>query len=208
MKRTAAALAVCCLSMAAALIPTPNSGSLDESGPTRVNTRDGQVIPAATTQARALTGFDVAVPLSNKELARTAELIVIGQCRDTMILWIDRVLYTLATIDVAETLKGAPAMAVTVALPGGIDVNRKIPVSMTYPGAARMAAREDVLLFLVNANDQVAGTYAVLGLAQGKFSIVQTDVGVPVVSGHNSALGAGVSVPLATFKEEIMSHLR
>jgi hypothetical protein len=180
--------------------------------------RDGGLMPAATSHTSSATGFDVAAHLTNRDLSTQAELIVIGECLTTMTTWIDRNLYTLATISVSEVLKGEQSSAVTVALPGGVDANRKIPVAMTYPGAPHISAQEDVFLFLIPADDQVAGSYAVVGFAQGKFSIVPGDQAVPMVArnlmglrlqGDNKLVpSTDLAVPLAAFKEEIKSYLQ
>ena len=69
-------------------------------------------------------------------------------------------------------LKGEHAATATVAIPGGVDANRRIPIAMTFPGAPRIAPSEEVFLFLTHAGDEIAGSYGVTGFAQGKFSIV------------------------------------
>jgi hypothetical protein len=159
----------------------------------------------------------VATHLTNKDLTIDADLIVVGECVDTAGIWMDRKLYTLATILVSDVMKGDASPVVTVALPGGVDVNRKIPVAMTYPGAPHVAPREEVLLFLTHGDDEVAGTYAVMGVSQGKFSIVQDDQGRSLVSRGPAGLefrdakvvgGIDPAVPLAVFKHEIRSYLQ
>lgn len=179
---------------------------------------DGVLTVAATGQAGNPTGFDVAAHLTNKDLATQAELIVIGECVDSTSVWVDRNLYTLATIAVTEVLKGDHASTVTVALPGGIDANRKIPVGMTYPGAPQISHQEEVFLFLMRADDEVAHSYAVMGFAQGKFSIVRGDQGNPMVArnltglqlqGDNKVVrDTDTLVSLSAFKEEIRSYLQ
>src|SRR5688572_29011312 len=93
-------------------------------------------------------GTTLTTGLSISDMIDQSDLIAIGSCVDTRSVWIYRTLVTLATISVAETLKGAELPTITVALPGGIDANRKFPVAMTYPGAPRITAGEDVFLFL------------------------------------------------------------
>ena len=72
--------------------------------------------------------------LSIKGMTDRSDLVAIGSCVDTSSVWLNRTLVTLATISVVETLKGAEQRAITVALPGGIDANRKFPVAMSYAG--------------------------------------------------------------------------
>jgi hypothetical protein len=171
-----------------------------------------------TGQGGSPTGFDVATHLTNRDLATQAELIVIGECVGVTTIWIDRNLYTLATINVREVLKGDQTATVSVAVPGGVDANRRIPVAMTYPGAAQVSPNEEVFLFLVGANEEVAGSYAIVGLAQGKFSIVPDEHGTRMVTRAVTGLrlqgesrfvpGERTMVLLADFKEEIRSHLQ
>ncbi len=53
---------------------------------------------------------------------------------------------TLATISVGESIKGESSGSLTVVLPGGLDVNRPVPISMNYPGAQRIQPQEEVFL--------------------------------------------------------------
>jgi hypothetical protein len=194
------------------LIAHPNT-SQNKGG---VGHRD--VLPAPIRQGLSATGVDVAAHLSNTDLATQADLIVIGECIGVTTVWIDRNLYTLATINVREVLKGYQTVQVTVAVPGGVDANRRIPVAMTYPGAAQIAPNEEVFLFLVGANEEVAGSYAIVGHAQGKFSIVPDEHGTPTVTRALTGLrlqgdslfvpGKRSAVPVADFKEEIRSYLQ
>lgn len=151
-------------------------------------------------------------------LSQGSELILTGRCLDTRSVWTqnNRVLVTLATIEVGETVKGEAGSTVTVALPGGVDVNRKFPVAMTYPGAPTINQNEEVLLFL-NVDDSVADSYAVSGFSDGKFSIIEDERGNKLVSRDfimgKVATGPGVVrgqrqfVPVAEFKSKIREHL-
>lgn len=166
------------------------------------------------------TGFDVAAHLTNQDLATQSDLIVIGQAVATRTEWVHdgRSLYTLVTISVEETLKGEHGTTATVAIPGGIDSQRRIPVAVTFPGAPRIAPDEEVFLFLTRADDEVAGSYGVTGFAQGKFSIVTGDQGTPMVTRSLGGLrtvaadrmvrGGDTLVSLAAFKSEISGYLQ
>ncbi len=123
----------------------------------------------------------LAYDLSIEEMAAESDYIVIGSCLNTQSQWVDRSLVTLANISIQEVLKGEDASTVTVVLPGGVDINRKIPVAMTYPGAPRISPAEKVFLFLVR-DDQVGGGYTITGFSQGKFSVLVDDDGQEVVS--------------------------
>lgn len=159
----------------------------------------------------------LAIGLSIQDMVNQSELIAIGSCVDTKSVWVDRSLVTLATINVAETLKGAELGTITVALPGGVDANRKFPVAMTYPGAPRITPGEDVFLFLTSS-DEVAGSYTVAGFSQGKFSIVNDEDGEQMVTRdltktmlkENNGLRRGSAnvTPLSSLKAEVRGHLR
>ena len=157
----------------------------------------------------------LAVELSLDDMVKQSDAIVIGNCTETKSVWIDRSLVTLATVSVTESLKGE-ASTLTVALPGGVDVNRKVPVAMTYPGAPQIRPGEDVFLSL-SAESDVAGSYTVAGFSQGKFSIVTDEDGQKMVSrdlkktvlqGDNGVRrGQSSATPLANFKAEVKGLL-
>jgi hypothetical protein len=123
----------------------------------------------------------LAFDLSVEEMVDDSHLITIGSCVDARSTWVDRNLITIATISVKETLKGDAGGSVAVVLPGGIDVNRKHPIAMTFPGAPRITPGEDVLLFLTE-DDQVGGGYTIAGFSQGKFSIVKDEQGREMIT--------------------------
>ncbi len=159
----------------------------------------------------------LAVALSLDDMVSQSDVIAIGNCTETQSVWVDNTLVTLATVTVNETLKGDEATTnLTVALPGGVDANRKFPVAMSYPGAPRMTPGEDVFLFLTNSSE-VAGSYTVAGFSQGKFSIVKDEDGEPMVSrdlrqtslqGNNGVRrGANNLTPLSSLKNEVKRKL-
>ncbi|HEX7295065.1 MAG TPA: hypothetical protein VF251_04875 [Pyrinomonadaceae bacterium] len=155
--------------------------------------------------------------LSVEDMVHKSDLIAIGNCVGTKSVWVGRSLVTLATVAVGETIKGTEQREITVALPGGIDANREVPIAMNYAGAPRMTPGEDVLVFL-RAGGPVSGTYTIAGLSQGKFSIVKDEAGREMVtrdltkmmlrSNNGVHRGSNNMRPLASFKAEIKAHLR
>jgi hypothetical protein len=154
---------------------------------------------------------DISIRLNNAQLTSAADLIVIGRAMSSQSRWIDRTLVTAVVVRVEESLKGDAAGDIEVLLPGGVDANRKFPVSMTYPGAPTMQSGERVFLFL-SRSEEVPG-YIVSGFAQGKFSIV-TDArgdqrvsrdlrGSQLVEGSGIARGTATLTSLADFRAEI-----
>ena len=160
----------------------------------------------------------LALALTVQDMVNQSDAIAIGNCVETKSVWVDQTLVTLATVSVAESLKGPETSTITVALPGGIDANRQYPIAMTYPGAPRIAPGEDVFLFLTASDDVVAGSYTVAGFSQGKFSIVTDEEGVKVVSRDltktalkdNNGIRRGSSnvMPLANLKEQVKGYLK
>jgi hypothetical protein len=163
----------------------------------------------------ASAGADSGLPAPVDALARRADLIVTGRCQDVRSAWVGRALVTLATIGVRETLKGSPVQSVTVLLPGGVDLNRAVPIAMTVPGAPRLAPGEETLLFLVR-DPGYGGALAVL--SQGKFSIVRDGTGRQLAARDQTSLrtarpggierGTGSAVDLTLVRYQIRRALR
>jgi len=155
--------------------------------------------------------------MSMEQMAQGAALIVLGECTGTKSQWVERRLYTLATVTVTESLKGAAPEKVTVAIPGGIDSNRRFPIAMTYAGAPQFSLGEGVVVFLDDTQSEIPDSYSVMGFAQGKFSINKASDGEPVVmrdmtkatvqNGPGAIRGNLQSVRLSEFKEWVRSYL-
>jgi hypothetical protein len=162
-------------------------------------------------------GTSIAAGLSIKDMVNRSDLIAIGSCRTTKSVWVDRSLVTLATVSLGETMKGIEQNEITVALPGGIDANREVPIAMSYAGAPRMTAGEDVFLFL-RAAGPVAGTYTITGFSQGKFAIVKDEDGQQMVtrdltktmlrSNNGVRRGSNEVTSLSSLKAEVKALLR
>jgi len=157
--------------------------------------------------------FDSASPMTTDELVQRSQVIATGRCIETHTSWVGRMLFTFATIQVSETLKGQPAQTLTVATPGGVDMNRRIPVGMRVPGAPEFRAQEEVFVFLNPATN--APGFAVTGLNSGKFSIVDDGQGNKIVS-EGSVVAHGVvdarigtkhSLKLEELKEKVRRQL-
>ncbi len=168
-------------------------------------------------QPDQMASVTTSTDLTMQDMTQRSELIIMGQCTETRSTWVEgRRLVTLATISVSDAIKGS-ASTVTVALPGGIDSNRKHPIAMNYPGAPTIQPQENVFLFLTPA-DTTANAYAVMGYAQGKFSIVKNDAGQDMVSRDPSKMRINRAVgvmrgqqqltPLSEFKERIKGYLQ
>jgi hypothetical protein len=177
----------------------------------------GEAVNAPQTLRQTPAGTTLATGLSINDMTDQSDLITIGTCVDTRSVWIDRTLVTLATISVAETLKGAGQGTITVALPGGIDANRKFPVAMSFPGAPRITAGEDVFLFLTDDAETI-GSYTVTGYSQGKFSIAKDEEGERFVTrdltktmlkeNNGVRRGSADITPLSSLKAQVKAHLR
>jgi hypothetical protein len=155
--------------------------------------------------------------MSDAELAAAADAIVIGRCTKGESQWYQRTLITLDTIAVDEVLKGERRPAVTVVLPGGVDLKGPVPIGQDFEGGPVIQPGEEVLLFLTRVAE-IPGGFALTGLTQGKFSIRRTPGGERLVTrdlegivlyrGRSSQPGARMSTPLARFKQQIELALR
>ena len=155
--------------------------------------------------------------MSMEQLTQGAALIVEGDCTGIKSQWVERRLYTLATVTVKESLKGSAPEKVTVAIPGGIDSNRRFPIAMTYAGAPQFSLGEGVVVFLDDTQSEIPDSYSVMGFAQGKYSINKASDGEPVVMrdmtkatvqrGPGAIRGNLQSVPLSEFKAWVRSYL-
>lgn len=158
------------------------------------------------------------VRLTDEELIERSSLIIIGQCTAARSAWKGRRLVTMATVAVHEVLKGESHPEITVVLPGGMDAQRKFPIAAVAPGAPQISPDEEVVLFLSSRADE-PDSYAVTGLAQGKFSVLQDATGQQlvapdrVVSSQVDALSTAPpwtppeAVPLAQFRAKIMRRV-
>ena len=171
----------------------------------------------ADSQALQTADSTLALGLSLEDMVQQSDVIAIGSCTETQSVWVDKSLVTLAKVSVNETLKGTESSDLTVALPGGVDANRKFPIAMSYPGAPRITPGEDVFLFL-NSSGEVSGSYTVAGFSQGKFSIVKDEDGEPMVSRDlrqmslqtNNGVRRGQNnlTPLSSLKNEVKRQLQ
>jgi hypothetical protein len=171
---------------------------------------------AAGALVAASLGATTVVDKSHDTMAREAALIATGQCTQLASAWLGRQLVTVATVRVDERLKGLSSSEIQVIIPGGIDVNRPIPIAMTVPGAPQIVPHESVLLFLAEET-RVPNGYAIVGFAQGKFSLVEEAGGRKVVRQNLTALnlakaagshpGTAQAFPLEQLRQEIHDAL-
>jgi hypothetical protein len=171
-----------------------------------------RALPAPVPRA-GMTAIDVGTLLSRRELAVQSAQIVVGTAVDRMTQWSadGRNLYTLVTVAVEQTLKGDASESVIVALPGGIDANRRIPIAMTYPGGPQIGHGEEAVLFLTPADDEVPGARAITGFSQGKFVIESgppPDPSLRMQRAERTVRVGDSSVPLSAFLDEIRSYIQ
>lgn len=117
-----------------------------------------------------------AVHLTTEEMVQVSDLIVTARVASSEVVWVDRTLVTVVTVEVEETVKGAPAQTVEVILPGGIDDSGPVPLGVTYAGAPTLYQDESAVLFLTE-QDLLPSGYMVAGFSQGKLVIVDSPTG-------------------------------
>ena len=153
-------------------------------------------------------GATTARQLTDEELTTRAKLIVVGRQVESKTVWVGRLLVTRVTVAVGEILKGQAPSTVTVDIPGGIDMNRRIPIGMSVPGAPTIHSGEHVVLFLSRREGITAqagsSEYAIVGFSQGKFSVVEEAQGRQVVI---TGAGQAAKTPLGEFKAKIQMYV-
>lgn len=104
--------------------------------------------------------------LSLDELVSHADTIVVGTCEKTEAIWLDRKIYTVATIRIGRSVKGRAAAdnIIRVYILGG-RVRKPMPVKMHVPGAAKVVQGEEMLLFLKSRGSK--GQHRFVGMARG-----------------------------------------
>ncbi len=166
------------------------------------------VLAATTLHATTLT------PMSLRDMAVDADVIVHGTCVGLHPQRVGRSVVTMATIEVADTLKGNTTRKVTVALPGGVVPNNPVPVAIVYPGAPKLVVGEEAVLFFTRgqANDPA---FQVVGFSQGKVDVLTDARGYKVVRapavdtvGPEGAAPAAYSYYLEDFKDRVRGLVR
>lgn len=157
-------------------------------------------------------GAATLLELSDEALVRDSELVIVGRCVNVASEWRKGGLFTLATIEVSDVLKGDPRHSIRVLIPGGVDLDREVPVAVTWPDSPTIDPQEDVLLFLVPSLDG-GGEYFVTGFSQGKLSLTVGEDGrvlatrnladIHLHGDHGVHLGDLYAVPLDHWRETI-----
>lgn len=121
-----------------------------------------------------LAGAATLEKLSEEDLIRKSTEIVEGRVISTGALQRGPVVYTTYRIQVKETLKGAAAGTVDVAVMGGRFGN----VVQNFSGSPVLTEGQEYLLFLWTSR---SGLTQVIGLSQGLFQMKQSTGGEPMI---------------------------
>jgi hypothetical protein len=162
------------------------------------------MLAGAALVAPAVTEATTLEELSLSAMVRQAEVIVTGTCERVESRWVGRTLYTLATVRVAETLKGEARRELTLVVPGGMDLKRPIPIAVTYPGAPVVMQGQGLVL-LLEPFAEVADGFAAVGFSQGALPVMRDEAGRSLVLRRGAS--AGGAVPLSALRSEILSYL-
>lgn len=164
-----------------------------------------------------LTGGPIAVSATTSaadglgnlaDLAQQADLIVDAVAAERTSVWIDGALYTAVRLEILDVVAGAPPPTTILLLPGGVDLDREIPVAVRWPGAPELGTGERALLFLDRGSVAPLGGggryYSIVGFSRGKLAI-WSDGETLMVEEPSSASGAARS--LASVATEIRDRL-
>ena len=146
-------------------------------------------------------GASVMAEVEVPQLARDADLVARGKVASTESRRSrdGKRIYTVVTLQVGETWKGAPAETVQIQVPGGaVD-----GIAQIVQGAPRFTEGEEVVVFLrggPKSPDLPALPLRVVAMAQGKLRIDRNAAGVEVAVPDLTGLellreGAAVPVP-------------
>lgn len=128
-------------------------------------------------------------PLALADLTDLADTIVHARCTGTTTEWRNEKIFTQASFEVIEAVKGQ-ASELTVTLLGGTATHPvlRAPVTMQVAGGATFSQGEEVVLFLASNS---RSERQVIGLSMGKYR-VRTDPnsGTKTVSSSNKKLVA------------------
>lgn len=128
------------------------------------------------------------------ELAAQADLIVDAVATESASFWFDGTLLTRVHLEVYAVVKGRPTSTMTLLLPGGVDLDREIPIAIRWPGAPEVGVGERALLFLRRSSGERPkggdSYYSIVGFSRGKLSIQDEDGDLLVVDPSNTSGGA------------------
>lgn len=125
----------------------------------------------------APTWSTTVLELDLRDMANQADLIIVGHCEAIESVWVGRMLFTRYTMAVDETVNGEDLDTVKVMVPGGIDLNRPVPIGMSVPDAPVFFPDErDVLLLTRTPHPGLTNTYSIVGFNQGRFKIREGSV--------------------------------
>jgi hypothetical protein len=145
------------------------------------------------------------VRLTLDDMVKKAHEIVQGSVRSSQTRWSPdhRIILTITTIDIQETIKGQPSKTIELTTIGGTIGD----LTLVVPGMPSFETGEDAVIFIEN----VGAVKTVVGLNQGKFSVRNGDVanrmsGLSFPDGREG--GAPVRMRLEDFKRQIKDRLK
>ena len=140
---------------------------------------------AAVLCAAGLALGAVMVKLETKDLAGQAEAVVVGKVTASKAQWDEKKtkIFTLTTVQIAESAKGDLKGEVVVRTFGG-EVDG---LAQLVPGMPQFTKDEEVVLFLKSEDK----AWHVVGLGQGKFSVLREKDRDPVVFNKLDGLTLG-----------------
>ena len=153
----------------------------------------------------AVTGLEATTVqrLALEDLVKKAHLIVAGTVRQSRTYWSSngKLILTAYTIEVDESIKGQSSRLLEVTTIGGKIGDLELHVA----GMPSFQQDENIVLFT-----ESSGPYeVVLGLTQGKFSVLNSEVfnDPNSLSFPDGRPGKAVKLPVETFKNQIRSIL-
>lgn len=118
--------------------------------------------------------------LGIEKLVSQADVIAIGQYKNVSSDWQNKKVYTSATFEVSNVIKGESLKTVIIKVQGGTAVHPRLnsPITMKVQNGAEFSEGEKAIVFLKKNKD----TFQIVGMSKGSITILIDDEGKEYVS--------------------------
>ncbi len=152
----------------------------------------------------------------NKLISR-ADVIVFGKCTSVTSQWRKKKIYSAATIQIENVIKGDPTPVIQVEYMGGTAMHPKLnsPVTMSVSNAVSFEIGDEAVLMLKKLTNN---SFQVIGAERGKINVLTDETGEKIIQSGarkilskpsvngDSAVVSGKAMSLAEFKDFIQTR--
>lgn len=118
-----------------------------------------------------------------EKLIEQADVIAVGVYTDVSSAWDKKKIYTTATFNIEEVIKGSAGAVIKIKVLGGVAIHPRLntPISMNVSNAAKFKVDSEAVVFLKKNSD----TYQLVGMSKGNVPVITDKAG-------NKTIGAGI----------------